>query len=102
MSLPHAQALALMPPQCPHCGRLHRSWARLTECVFRPEWVVGEGEWGSFAWCPRGLTVVLHRTREAAEESRRQVDQTRCGGLCVGNHTVEHVADLAAGRGGAR
>jgi hypothetical protein len=92
---------ATAPPPCPGCGRRHRTRARLAECLFDPEWVIGEGPWGCFAWRPRGLTIVLHRTRPEADESKRRVDETRCGGCCVADHTVKHVAE-AARRGGVQ
>jgi hypothetical protein len=75
--------------RCRRCGALHRSWAKLAECRFRPEWVDGDGPFGSFAWCPRGLTIVLRPTREEAQRLKEFADRVRCGGLCCLDHTVE-------------
>lgn len=81
-------------PRCPRCWRQHQRWRTLAGCLWpQNEWIAGSGRYGSFAWCPRGLTIVLHGTYAAALASKQLVDATRCGGQCVGRHSV---VDLGA------
>ena len=72
-----------------YCGRRHKTWSGLAGCLFRelrPLWMTGTGEWATLSYCPPGLTVVLHETREEAEKALAQIDDTGCGGRCEERH----------------
>jgi len=82
-----------------YCERRHRTYRTLAKCLWpRALWIVGEGPYATLAWCPRGLTVELHRTREAAEEAKACIDVTGCGGLCQGRHEIIILARTVGGR----
>jgi len=69
----------------------------------RAERILGSGEWASVSYCPGGgmrkpypyITVYLYQSRERAEEAKRIIDQTACGGGCWGErgHFVLHLED---------
>ena len=81
-------------PACRRCGRRHRTWRTLAGCVLRPvAWVTGDGPWGSVADCPRGRTAILFPTEAEARRAKAQVDRTRCGGACIGQHRVKYLGD---------
>ncbi len=51
------------------------------------EWITGEGQFALLAWC-RVLTVTLWKTRDEAEEQKKFIDETGCGGLCTRKHEI--------------
>jgi len=80
------------PPQCPRCWRRHRTWRTLAGCVLSPvAWTTGDGPWASVSFCPRGTTAILYPDRAGAERAKAQVDRTRCGGACIGQHRVKYL-----------
>lgn len=71
-----------------HCTRAHRTYLTLAKCMFRrANWVTGEGQYASVSWC-RGTSVMLHATKEGAEEAKAFIDQHGCGGMCRKKHEV--------------
>lgn len=77
------------PPRCVRCGRRHRTWVRLAECLLRPVlWAAGRGPWASVSACRPGRTVQLYATRDAAEAAQVTIDQAGCGGGCSRQHRV--------------
>ncbi|GAI92523.1 unnamed protein product [marine sediment metagenome] len=50
-------------------------------------WIHGDGQFALLAWC-RVLTVTLYTTRTEAEEQKKEIDRTACGGLCTGDHEI--------------
>jgi hypothetical protein len=88
------------PPQCPRCGRRHRTWRTLAGCQLAPiAWVSGSDPWASVSDCPRGRTVQLYPTRDEAEAAKRFIDRYACGGVCLRWHRVLHLGGHAATRG---
>jgi hypothetical protein len=66
----------------------HRRYKTLAKCLWpRACWVAGEGPWATLAHC-KALTIQLHRTRERAEEAKRIIDSSACGGGCYGAHEI--------------
>lgn len=63
-------------------------------------WIDGAGPYLVLAYC-RGLTVSRHSTLEAAIRSKRTIDHSGCGGLCIGVHLIGY-ADPADGHYAAR
>jgi hypothetical protein len=55
-------------------------------------WISGEGPYASVAYCPRGITVALYETLPEAERAKQMIDDTGCGGLCVGDHEIVKLA----------
>ena len=89
-----------LPKCCPKCGKAHRTWYALANCRWpKAEWIAGNGPWASLSLCPRGLTVELHDNRDEALTAKRVIDQTRCGGACLGAgyHVVVCLVRLPAG-----
>lgn len=81
--------------QLHYCGRRHRTWSGIARCIlgeWRPRWIMGQGEWATLAYCPPGLTVMLHATREAAEQVLARIDRTGCGGRCEERHYLRLLA----------
>lgn len=64
---------------------MKRNWA---ERRWPKATVIGEGEWASISWCPRGMTVFLYGTREEAEAAKREIARTGCSGACWKQHEV--------------
>jgi hypothetical protein len=63
--------------------------------ALRPKavWIQGSGEYASISDCPRGPTIILHRTREQAERAKAFIDRLGCGGRCLGepSHSIVHL-----------
>jgi hypothetical protein len=71
---------------CPYHS--HRSYRTLAKCLWpRACWIAGNGPWASLAYC-RVLTIELHSTRERAEQAKRMIDSTGCGGGCYRQHKI--------------
>jgi hypothetical protein len=73
-----------------NCGRVHRTYRALAECMFRrqrPWWVSGQGEYSTLSYC-RGLTVALWRTLAEAQDALSLIDGDACGGACRNNHAL--------------
>ncbi len=86
-----------VPPECPRCGRLHRSWRTYAECRWRKAiWVHGRGPWASLSLCPHGRTyggtVQLYENRQDAAEAKRGIDRLGCGGTCWRRHYIINLA----------
>jgi hypothetical protein len=47
------------------------NWRREAKSV-RPKaiWIQGDGEYASISDCPRGPTIILHKTREQADRAK--------------------------------
>jgi hypothetical protein len=74
---------------CPNCGARHRTWRTLAECRWpKAIWVYGNGRWASVSDCRPAVTVELHPTRESAEQAKRIIDTTACGGRCSRQHLI--------------
>jgi hypothetical protein len=89
----------LLIPQCAKCGRRHRSWWKLAECLLHPTiWTQGRGPWASVSDCPRepygGATVMLHMSKEAAERAKQLIDGLACGGRCRRLHRVVNLLEI--------
>ena len=77
---------------CP--ARRHKDLRTLALCIFdwgrmpedKAEWVVGEGEWATLAWC-RVLTVTLWPTFEKAASALATIEGG-CGGYCHQDHEI--------------
>lgn len=79
-----------------NCVRKHRTFQTAAKCIWpRAAWVQGEGRFALLAYC-RVLTVSLHETAEAAEDSKAFIDEFHCGGMCYGRHEVLEL-DLEVG-----
>ena len=50
-------------------------------------WIRGNGRYALVAFC-RHATVSLHETEESAQEQKKIIDETGCGGFCVNAHKV--------------
>jgi hypothetical protein len=78
-----------------YCGAKHRTYRTLAQCIWkRAVWIDGEGPYALLARCRR-LTVTLHETAEAAEESKEQIDATGCGGGCHKDHMIVQLVEPA-------
>jgi RecA-family ATPase len=67
---------------------LHRNYLPIAERLWpRAEWVHGEGRYATTCCCPPGLTVELHRTREAAEKAFAFLDDIH--GAQAGHRLVD-------------
>jgi hypothetical protein len=75
------------------------NWRRKAKSV-RPKaiWVDGDGAYASISDCQPGTTICLFETREAAEEAKSAIDDTGCGGKCLGEagHSIVHLGRDAA------
>jgi len=70
------------------CERRHRGYRTLARCMWRrAAWVSGEGAFALVARCGV-ITVSLWPTLAAAEESKRLIDATACGGRCTRQHEI--------------
>jgi hypothetical protein len=58
-----------------------KRWGKEAESIH------GDGQFALLAWC-RVLTVTLWQTREEAEEQKKFIDRTGCGGFCSGDHEI--------------
>lgn len=71
-----------------YCSSRHRTIATLAKCMFsRAEWVNGSGPYACLAWCSV-LTVSLHPTAAAAQETKSWIDRMFCGHACHGHHEL--------------
>jgi hypothetical protein len=61
----------------------------------RAEWVAGEGEYASLAWC-RVLTVILFENKNDALMAKAGIDDIACGGRCYGHHEVIRLVNAQA------
>ena len=72
------------------------AWKRKAKSL-RPKaiWIQGDGEYASISDCPRGPTIILHRTRERADRAKDFIDRLGCGGKCLGEtgHSIVHLTD---------
>ena len=74
------------------CTSRHRSYKTMATCIWkRAAWIVGNGPYATLAHCGV-LTVTLHPTGEAAEVSKRTIDDTACGHQCSGRHEIVELA----------
>jgi hypothetical protein len=72
-------------------GKRHRTTKTLMRCRLpRAAWIQGTGTFTLVSWC-KGLTVSLHETLAAAEQSKTFIDRLACGGGCRRDHTIGHV-----------
>lgn len=82
-----------------NCTRNHRTYATFAKCVWGRNliWVQGEGQYASVSKCGlgpgipsyrRGVTVELHASEKEAENAKKLIDSTACGGLCSKQHEV--------------
>src|SRR5262245_29027512 len=79
---------------CPRCGRQHRTWTTYAECKWPSAiWVLGRGPWASVSDCHPGSTIMLHQTREQAEQAKAGIDNLACGGRCHRAHRIMSLAD---------
>ena len=51
------------------------------------EWITGNGRFALLAHC-RVLTVTLWKTIGEAEMAKQRIDETACGGACIGMHEI--------------
>ena len=77
------------PAPCPRCGRRHRTADAWVQCRFgKPLWTEGRGRYASVSLCHGDVTVIFFSTREDAEQAKRVIDNTACGGCCRRRHFV--------------
>ena len=87
---------------CHQCGRRHRSWGKVADCVWpRAIWILGGEQlrvwapggngvpvrascYALIARCSPGSTITLWPKLSQALRSKRKVDHTACGHLCMG------------------
>jgi hypothetical protein len=74
--------------QCTRCGRKHRRYETVAECLWPGAWITGEGPYAVLAHCDELLTVSLHPDQEAAEESIDALDNFGCGRACGRRHEI--------------
>jgi hypothetical protein len=74
--------------QCARCGRKHRCYETVAECLWPGAWITGDGPYAVLAHCDELLTVSLHLDREVAEESIGVLDQFGCGQACGRRHEI--------------
>jgi hypothetical protein len=89
-----------------HGSHRHRTYNAVAGCRWpRAEWVEGQGPFALLAYCDV-LTVMLHPSRELAEDSRRWIDHYGCGHACRvarwGDPRAHRIIDLRDGGGGQR
>lgn len=53
-------------------------------------WIDGEGPWALLAHC-HILSVSLWQTEAKALASKKQIDETACGGQCVRAHEIRNL-----------
>jgi hypothetical protein len=67
------------------------AWRRLANRLWgrQAEWIVGDGQWATLAWCPSSgrsgptcLTVQLNDTPKRATSVLFELDKFGCGGGC--------------------
>jgi hypothetical protein len=54
----------------------------------------GAGPFASVSDCPRGQTVMLHPTEEAARKAIAFIDRLGCSGCCRRMHRLVHILDM--------
>jgi hypothetical protein len=80
-------------PQCARCGRNHRSYETVAECLWpKATWISGEGPYAVLAHCNELLTVSLHPDEAIAEESIGVLDQFGCGYACGRRHEIIQIS----------
>jgi hypothetical protein len=79
---------------CPRCRRRHRDWWGLAHCIWlKAAWVAGDDVprqgpcYAVLAHCG-ALTVTLWPSLAEAEERKRIIDSTGCGGCCRRAHEI--------------
>ncbi len=75
-------------PPCTRCGRRHRSYDTVAECLWPGAWITGDGPYAVLAHCDELLTVSLHPDHVIAEESIDVLDQFGCGHACGRRHEI--------------
>lgn len=84
-----------------HCTRAHRTNQVFARCIWKwAHWVAGEGQFASVSRC-RGTTVALYERLEHAEQAKRVIDSSACGGACSRRHEIVRL-DLANAIGEGR
>jgi hypothetical protein len=85
--------------RCPRCRRCHRTWHALASCIWQEAaWVVGDRVprqgpcYAVLARCG-ALTVTLWPSLAEAEERRRIITSTGCGGCCRRAHSIVRLAE---------
>jgi hypothetical protein len=83
-------------PPCGRCRRQHRTVLAVATCKWPAAiWICGNPRGRvAFALLARcgGLTVTLHKTREAAQQARQRIDRTGCCGGCCRVHRIVRIA----------
>jgi hypothetical protein len=87
--------------ECQRCGRTHRTWHVAAKCRWKKGlcWVAGNPPakgpcFALVSYCHHPayrsdyVTVTLWRTRPEAENSKRMIDGTGCGGSCSRRHYI--------------
>ena len=105
VSPPSVPAPGLVTPKLyrrHYCRRQHRSYLTAARCIWpRAEWVCGDGQYASLAWCSV-LTIALYDTLADAEAAQRFIGKYGCGGRCGGPpwHEIVGLApELVGARG---
>ncbi len=74
----------------PHsCGRTHRSFQSLSECLWHDEApvITGDGPVALLARCDL-LTIALFANVERARRRKQRLDTVGCGSACEGLHEI--------------
>ena len=76
-----------------HCGRTHRGFQSLAECVWPDAaYVIGDGPYALVAHCDM-LSVALYETAAEAGQARRRMNTVGCGKSCEGRHQLAVLVD---------
>jgi hypothetical protein len=94
-TIPRSRTIFAAPfTRCPRCGRRHRSWYALAECLWpRVAWVQGDPParrpcFALVSNCSPARTVTLWPSLAAAEQSKAMIDRLACGGCCRRDHAI--------------
>lgn len=58
----------------------------------RAIWIQGDGRYATVSTCNGSATVMLHATREKAQQAKQGIDSWGCGGSCVNAHKIVDLA----------
>ena len=78
-----------------NCAVNHRSYRAMARCCWpHHASIEGEGPFASVSYCQspsvpyRTITVLLHHKEDAARKALAEIDDSACGGGCIGNHAL--------------
>lgn len=85
-----------------HCGRTHRGFQSLAECIWPDAaYITGDGPYALVAHCDM-LSVALYGTAVEAGDARRRLASVGCGRTCKRRHQLAVLVEDPSLLGGRR